>query len=81
MASLQAFRLQSLVRKQKEQKIYDGLRPFSSCSDLGSLDRYKRQSILFAQQRFRMRNAKNALKKLKQEAKEAWPCHALQARS
>eukprot|EP00435_Cladocopium_sp_Y103_P072457 s42_g40.t1 len=49
-----ATKIQSLVRKQKEQKIYDALRA----------------SIVFAQQRLRMRNAKNQLKKLKQEAKE-----------
>ncbi|CAK9038084.1 Myosin-6 (AtMYA2) [Durusdinium trenchii] len=49
-----ATKLQSLVRKQREQKIYDALK----------------HSIIFAQQRLRMRNAKNQLKKLKQEAKE-----------
>ncbi|OLQ10551.1 Myosin-14 [Symbiodinium microadriaticum] len=49
-----AARLQSLVRTRREQRIYDALR----------------QSIVFAQQRLRMRNAKGQLKKLKQEAKE-----------
>eukprot|EP00439_Symbiodinium_sp_Y106_P021367 s3538_g2.t1 len=49
-----AARLQSLVRTRREQTIYDALR----------------QSIVFAQQRLRMRNAKGQLKKLKQEAKE-----------
>ncbi|CAE7245773.1 XI-2 [Symbiodinium natans] len=49
-----AARLQSLVRTRKEQRIYDALR----------------QSVVFAQQRLRMRNAKGQLKKLKQEAKE-----------
>eukprot|EP00913_Durusdinium_trenchii_P032553 g30475.t1 len=48
-------RSRRLVRKQREQKIYDALK----------------HSIIFAQQRLRMRNAKNQLKKLKQEAKEA----------
>ncbi|CAE7743856.1 XI-2 [Symbiodinium sp. CCMP2456] len=49
-----AARLQSLVRTRREHRIYDALR----------------QSIVFAQQRLRMRNAKGQLKKLKQEAKE-----------
>eukprot|EP00440_Ansanella_granifera_P071094 gb/GFBE01077158.1/.p1 GENE.gb/GFBE01077158.1/~~gb/GFBE01077158.1/.p1 ORF type:complete len:1701 (+),score=509.72 gb/GFBE01077158.1/:1-5103(+) len=49
-----AARLQALVRARKDREVYVALR----------------QSILFAQQRWRMRHAKSQLKKLKQEAKE-----------
>jgi len=49
-----AAKLQAMVKSRKEQQIYNALR----------------ESILFAQQRWRMHHAKHQLKKLKQEAKE-----------